>query len=293
MRLISKNRSLFQAEGEEALQDRLIPTSLQPCTFEELIAQKAKQDESTITQNGSTLDPLSCLTLQKPEVMQRPLLKYLPTLLLLSSYLASHTPAKHDIILFSRLSTSSTTSRRKRKYLARSRAGGISKSPKKAAKTADAPNNDDYDNDNDNENDPATPSKKPKKTPQKDLGTTAAGDATPKKERADRSMRAIFEKTSNIARPFALERVVAILRAIHPDGVARGRNGGGSGGIADRVYSELAELERLRLVVRVDAPGKGGSEDILEERWKCVVGREWVVRAGAYWGVGLEGWEFE
>lgn len=100
-------------------------------------------------------------------------------------------------------------------------------------------------------------------------------------------MRAIFEKTSNIARPFALERVIAILRAVHPDGVANGR------GIADRVYSELGELERLRLVARVDGPGKVGAEDIMEERWRCVVGREWVVSAGAVYGVGLEGWEVE
>ena len=105
--------------------------------------------------------------------------------------------------------------------------------------------------------------------------------ATPKKERADRSMRAIFEKTSNVARPFTLERLVAILRAIHPSGVTRG--------VADRVYAELGELERLRLVVRVSE--KGGDEGGLEERWRCVVGREWVGSAGRGWGLSIEGWE--
>ena len=113
--------------------------------------------------------------------------------------------------------------------------------------------------------------------------------ATQKKERADRSMRAIFEKTSNIARPFTLERVIAILRAIHPDGIRAGK------GIADRVYSELGELERLRLVVRNDpkAAGKGDPEDIMEEKWKCIVGRDWVVEAGKSWNVSIEGWEVE
>lgn len=64
-------------------------------------------------------------------------------------------------------------------------------------------------------------------------------------------------------------------------------------GIADRVYAELAELERLRLVVRADERGKVAVEDILEEQWKCVVGRQWVVEAGRVWGVGIEGWEVE
>lgn len=240
-RLVGRGRTLFQAEGEETLQDRLVALSLQPTTFEELIARRGTQ----VTQDT-----------QPPE---KPLLKYLPTLLLLSCYLASHTPSKHDIVLFSRLSTASSTSRRKRKYLVRSRAGGITKTPTKNS-----------------DGDEPTPKKKSKEV-------TNGEATTPKKERADRSMRAIFEKTSNIARPFALERVIAILRAIHPDGVARG--------VADRVYSELGELERLRLVARVD--GKGGAEDIMEERWKCVVGKEWVVSAGAVYGVGLEGWEVE
>lgn len=97
-------------------------------------------------------------------------------------------------------------------------------------------------------------------------------------------MRAIFEKTSNIARAFGLERVIAILRAIHPDGI-EGR------GVADRVYVELGELERLRLVVRAEK--SRGDADIMEEKWKCIVGRDWVVEAGKKWGIGLEGWEVE
>lgn len=181
------------------------------------------------------------------------------------------------------MSTASSTNRRKKKYLARSRAGGISKTPTKSPskkRVEDA-------FDDDEEPVIGTPSKK--KQSANALGVNSeAGNATPKKERADRSMRAIFEKTSNIARPFTLERVIAILRAIHPDGIKMGK------GIADRVYVELGELERLRLVVRADAKAKGGeAEDIMEEKWKCVVGRDWVVEAGRRWSVGIEGWEVE
>ncbi|KAK5095263.1 hypothetical protein LTS08_008162 [Lithohypha guttulata] len=292
-RLLSRNRILFQSEGEESLQERLISVANLPSTFEELVLHKAEQDErltiqpvsSTPTTSKSPFKPVQPPLTKDHAPQGPPLLKFFSTLLLLSAYLASHTHPKHDIVLFSRLSNASSTNRRKKKYLARSRAGGITKTPTKSPskKDASAPHGDD-DNDNDTFN--TTPSKK-RKTSTKDLGLALPTTSTPKKERADRSMRAIFEKTSNIARPFILERAIAILRAIHPDGIKMGK------GIADRVYAELAELERLRLVVRADERGKVAVEDILEEQWKCVVGREWVVEAGRVWGVGIEGWEVE
>jgi origin recognition complex subunit 5 len=269
-RLLSKNRPLFQSAGEEALQDRLIRTSNQPTTFGELIAQKKKQDDDD---NTSSEQP------QETKREAPPLLKYLTTILLVSCYLASHTHPKHDIVLFSRLSTASSTNRRKKKYLARSRAGGITKTPTKSTPTKRKKNLSANDNDTDSPLPPET-STKSKTAPE-----------TPKKERADRSMRAIFEKTSNIARSFVLERVIAILRAIHPDGIKMGK------GIADRVYVELGELERLRLVVRNEGGKTAGRKidpgDVMEEKWKCTVGREWVVEMGRRWGVGLEGWEVE
>lgn len=272
-RLLGRNRILFQSAGEEVLQEQLVSTQTEPSTFQELIEHKERQDLRS--------DSLTAIVNSKVEEIQEknesPLLKYLPTLLLLSAYLASHTHPKHDIVLFSRLSNASSTNRRKKKYLARSRAGGITKTPTKspAKKNMTAPTDD---------SEIATPSKK--STANKSVGME---NATPKKERADRSMRAIFEKTSNVARPFTLERVIAILRAIHPDGIKSGK------GIADRVYSELGELERLRLVVRNDpkADGKGDAEEILEQKWKCIVGREWVIEAGKNWGVSIEGFEVE
>lgn len=296
-RLLGRNRILFQSEGEEALQEQLLITSNQLYTFQELIDNRARQDQihhgSSATEgdtgsvaitghlNSQSFDQTSTSATNDTNSRTKPtLLKYFTTLLLLSAYLASHTHHKHDIVLFSRLSTASSTNRRKKKYLARSRAGGITKTPTKSP-SSQKPRIDNADNE-----DLATPTKK--KISSKEMGMN--GVETPKKERADRSMRAIFEKTSNVARPFTLERVIAILRAIHPDGIKMGK------GVADRIYAELGELERLRLVVRADpkAAAKGGdAEDIMEEKWKCVVGKAWVVEAGRCWGVSIDGWEVE
>jgi hypothetical protein len=80
---------------------------------------------------------------------------------------------------------------------------------------------------------------------------------------------------------------VAILRIIHPHGVA---NRGG-GGISDRVYMELGELEKLRLVVSVG--GGVGGDDAGDEKWRVNVGREWVVRMGEGWGMGVREYEME
>ena len=266
-RLLGRNRILFQAEGEEALQERLVTIQAVPTTFAELFASL---EQSGLVSNDAPVQSIKNET-------QPPLLKYLATLLLLAAYLASHTHPRHDIVLFSRLSNASSTNRRKKKYLARSRAGGITKTPTKSTPKKLVTNG--FDDD-----DVATPMKQ--KAAAKEVGME---NATPKKERADRSMRAIFEKTSNVARPFTLERVIAILRAIHPDGIKTGKSA------ADRIYAELGELERLQLVVRADprSAGKGEAEDIMEEKWKCIVGRDWVVEAGKCWSVSIEGWEVE
>ncbi len=56
----------------------------------------------------------------------------------------------------------------------------------------------------------------------------------------------------NLPRPFTLERLVAIFRAIHPRGVP------GKKSVIDRVGREVAELERLRLIVPAAEGGHGG-----------------------------------
>ncbi|KAK3177653.1 hypothetical protein Dsin_032850 [Dipteronia sinensis] len=129
-----------------------------------------------------------------------------------------------------------------------------------------------------------TPSKKKKLA--NESGEGLAGEKTPK------STRLLLEKTSNIPRPFTLERVIAILRTIHPDGLPRTK------GAADKVYVELAELERLRLVVRctgsyADSGARGGDDGILEEKWRINVGKDFVTGIGRHYGIGLEGWEID
>ena len=72
---------------------------------------------------------------------------------------------------------------------------------------------------------------------------------------------------------------------MHPDGFKHSRS------VADRVYREMGELEKLRLVERVtgdeEAEGSG--------RWKVCVGREVVEGMLVGWGVkgGVSEWELQ
>jgi hypothetical protein len=65
--------------------------------------------------------------------------------------------------------------------------------------------------------------------------------------------------------------------------------------VTDRVYRELGELDKLRLVVR--ASGVGGSvtagEDVADEKWRVNVGRDWVVNMGQTWGLGVAEYELD
>lgn len=97
----------------------------------------------------------------------------------------------------------------------------------------------------------------------------------------------------NLPRGFTLERVVAILRAVHPKGVPVSK---GSKGVVDKVVMALAELERLRLVVPADGGGRTGENDggggVLHEerRWKVNVPRGFVEELGnMYQKEGLAG----
>jgi Origin recognition complex (ORC) subunit 5 C-terminus len=93
----------------------------------------------------------------------------------------------------------------------------------------------------------------------------------------------------NLPRAFTFERLVAIFRAIHPSGVP------GTRSVADRIAAEVAELERLRLLVRADAGtttrGFGAAEDHggagEEARWRVNVPRAFVeALAGRFAGGG-------
>lgn len=282
-KLLVRNRGLFQTQGENALRDHLRPRG-EAWTFEDLSRISHEKDilragvESSSTPNTPT-KPRSAkssvavtpvgdnrLTLQpKPTIRQPPLLKQFPTLLLLSSYLASTTPMKHDILLFSRLSSNSSHISKKIRRLKNT------PTRKKLKPTATSTT--------------GTPSKS--RTAKAILNASGAGTST------------------GVVKPFSVERLLAILRAVHPSGVS---NTAGSRGVSDRVYHELGELERLRLVVRASAVGAssaaGGAgsgsaaaaaavDDATEEKWRVNVGRDWVVSMGKAWGLSVTEYEIE
>lgn len=215
-RLLIRNRALFQTTGESTLVSHLRP--LDNPTFQSL---------ATAT---STTQPTTT-TLSAPP----PLLKPFPTLLLLSCYLASHTNAKVDILLFSRLSSSSKSSRTRKNYHKR-----------KHLKAASA-----------------------------SFADTAA------EKNALKASKKLFDTKSGVGRPFALERVVAILRAVHPEGV-KGRRG-----VVDRVYRGVGELVRLGLVRGVE----GGEEG--ERLWRVDIRRGWVDGLVERVGLGVRVGEYE
>lgn len=98
-----------------------------------------------------------------------------------------------------------------------------------------------------------------------------------------------------------MERLLAILRAVHPHGIPN-RPGHV---VSDRVYRELGELEKLRLVVRTSSSSMGtgaggaggmsgaGTDDLTEEKWRVNVGRDWVVSMGHVCGMGISEYEVD
>ncbi|KAI1615387.1 origin recognition complex subunit 5 [Exophiala viscosa] len=259
-KLLVRSRGLFQADGENALHDTL-PRTVHPERAED-VPGTIDTPATPSRRTAGIDDPFSSLPkrLQQEQDLsnQPPLLKHFSTLVLLSAYLASHTAPKHDILLFSRLSSSSSNTSKKIRRLRQT------PTKKKAAAMSDG-----------------TPSK--------------AG--TPGKSRS----KSVFAATATlgIPRPFTLERILAILRAVHPHGIPN-RPGHV---VSDRVYRELGELEKLRLVVRTSGSslaagaagtmGGAGTDDLTEEKWRVNVSRDWVVSMGQIWGMGISEYEVE
>jgi origin recognition complex subunit 5 len=280
-RLLVRNRGLFQAQGENALHEQLRPRG-EAWSFAELAAISHEKENSrteaepssvpnTPSKRRSTASSILDTSLGghttpilTPKSTSRlpPLLKHFPTLLLLSSYLASTTPSKHDILLFSRLSSNSSH---------------ISKKIRRLKNTPTR--------------------RKPTLT---STSATNHGTSTPSKSRITKAILNASGSgaTAGVVKPFSLERLLAILRAVHPSGIP---NHFGKG-ISDRVYHELGELERLRLVVRsssgsagstATASGSAAVDDATEEKWRVNVGRDWVVTMGQVWGMSVSEYEIE
>lgn len=238
-KLLVRNRGLFQADAENALVDRLDP-QYRPRTFKDFIEEQAGKapipSQSISTSSTQNVHPPAHKS-EDPgnsNAHKLPLLKHFSTLLLVSAYLASHQNPKYDMVLFSRLSSSS--SKRMRKL-----------SQKRKLSLPNPKNSN-------------------------------SGDPT---KAAEKAARSLFDPKFGLARPFPLERLVAILRAVHPEGVPNRKR------MSDRVYRELGEMERLRLVVRAAGYGL----DDADEKWKVNVSRDWVVDIAKVWGIPVADYE--
>ncbi|KAF7503787.1 hypothetical protein GJ744_003279 [Endocarpon pusillum] len=267
-KLLVRQRSLFQAAGEETLAARLLP-KVNVTTFDALQREQEESKDNAlhITSSTALLRPNPPPTIQSQPSNNAPLLPLFATILITAAYLASHTPPKLDILLFSRLSSSSRSARVKKSYHRRK----LFQSPSKHQSGVEGP------------------------------GTTAGegasgGGGTPKKRARLGAGRAGLEMNLNLARPFTLERLVAVFRAIHPHGVPGKRS------VADRVGRELAELERLRLIVPAAEGGAAGGGGGLgtralvgdeagaeEKRWRVNVPRAFVEELAGHYESQVQG----
>ena len=215
-KLVVRNRVLFQYEGECTLGDSIIPH--EPTSTTET-PQAQKTSSKAVEQNSNS------------QAFKPPLIPHGPALVLTSAYLASHTPPRLDVTLFSRLSSASKrgTRHRKRKMM---------QSPSKHGHS----------------------------------GITSS----------HRVLKSSISINADLPRPFPLERLLAIFRAIHPAGVKKRP-------LADQVYAELATLEKLRLVVPASGgPGAGLADT--GERWRVNVDKDWVGSVGSRFGIRLDEW---
>ncbi len=283
-KLLVRQRYLFQAAGEETLAARLVPGE-HATTFEELQRQQGEARQPHTHNSSLGKGPPSGLSNYQPSIpppsivpsrnRKPPLLPLFSTILLIAAYLASHTPPKVDILLFSRLSSSSRSARVKKSYHRRK----LFQSPSKQKGGAAAAVNGGGGGGGEGEGGAG--------------GHAGSGPSTPKKHRTTATRgKSGLELNLNLPRPFTLERLVAILRAIHPHGIPRGRS------VVDKVCRHLAELERLRLVILADgAGGTRAMDDSGEERrWRVNVPRGWVEDLGNMYtseGVGGLVREFE
>lgn len=270
-KLLVRQRPLFQAAGEETLAARLVPKD-HATTFQRLQREQLEARQPPIHSLQTSKIPASGPSIPQPSPppslihsnpLKSPLLPLFSTILLTAAYLASHTPPKLDILLFSRLSSSSRSARVKKSYHRRK----LFQSPSKQKGTTTAQSG----------REAGAVGGSGTSTPKKHRITTTTTTTTTTTPRAKSGL----DLNLHLPRPFPLERLVAILRAIHPHGLPQARS------VVDKVCTHLAELQRLRLVVPADGAGGGGSggtramDDSGEERrWRVNVPKAFVEDLG-------------
>ncbi|KAJ0421941.1 origin recognition complex subunit 5 C-terminus-domain-containing protein [Aspergillus carlsbadensis] len=263
-RLLVKNRALFRRQGEEALVHHIVTEDAPPA-------------------NGSLLkSSSSSLAVSAPSPL--PSLPYFATLVLTSAYLASHTPQRLDTIFFSKFSSSSLSARNKRAHHRR-RLKVLSQAQASDQKAQD----------------PSTPKRRGKGSRTKTRITKSILDSAFATSSATTSASAggpgiMGPSTILTARPFPLERLIAIYHAIDPNPPANALR---LAAIADTIYAELATLRRLRLVVPAAGRASGsrmglGSGGVNSGNTTADVGEKWCVNVSGDWigemakGIGVE-----
>lgn len=252
-RLLVRNRSLFRQQGEAALVHHIVPEDPGPA--------------SGTVSAGKPKPSLSAASAPSP----LPSLPYFPTLILTAAYLASHTPQRLDTIFFSKFSSSSLSARNKRAHHRR-RLKVLSQAQAEDKQAA--------------AQDPSTPSRRgggkrqktriTRSTLESAFATSSATTSAP----GGSAGGITGPSTILSARPFPLERLLAIYHAIDPNPPS---NPIRVGAASDAVYAELATLRRLRLVVPA---GSGNTTADTGERWCVNVSGDWIGDLAK--GVGVE-----
>jgi origin recognition complex subunit 5 len=251
--LLLKNRALFRHQGESALVHRIVP-----------------EDSSAPIKTFRA--PLA----SKPAPSALPSLPYFSTLILTSAYLASHTPQRLDTIFFSKFSSSSLSARNKRAHHRR-RLKVLSQAQAEDRAAANE--------------DPSTPNKKGKRTKTRITKSTLSSAFATSSATTSATGGGGITGPSTIltARPFPLERLLAIYHAVDPNPPA---NPIRTGAVADAIYTELATLRRLRLVV--PASGHSGVSSVGSGNTSADAGEKWCVNVSGDWigelakGIGVE-----
>ncbi len=249
-RLLVKNRALFRHQGESALVHRIVP-------------------DDTSAPSKTLRKPLA--TSAAPSAL--PHLPYFSTLILTSAYLASHTPQRLDTIFFSKFSSSSLSARNKRAHHRR-RLKVLSQAQAEDRAAAN--------------DDPSTPRKAKRTKTRITKSTLSNAFATSSATTSAVGGGAGITGPSTIlsARPFPLERLLAIYHAVDPNPPENPIN---TPAVADQIYAELATLRRLRLVVPAS-----GHVGFTSANTSADAGEKWCVNVSGDWigelakGIGVE-----
>ncbi|KAF9886653.1 hypothetical protein FE257_011293 [Aspergillus nanangensis] len=263
-RLLVKNRALFRHHGEASLVHRIVT-----------------EEQPTPLVNGTFSKP-SLAAVSAPSPL--PSLPYFATLILTSAYLASHIPQRLDTIFFSKFSSSSLSARNKRAHHRR-RLKVLSQAQAEDSRAASQG--------------PGTPGKRGKRTKTRiTKSTLESAFATSSATTSAGNGGAGITGPSTIltARPFPLERLIAIYHAIDPNPPANPVRQLAAG---DAIYAELATLRRLRLVVPAAGRDSGGRMGLgsgglssgnttsdAGERWSVNVSGDWIGEVAK--GIGVE-----